>query len=36
LFHPANALRLFLQGFPLSRSRASSSLADAVLPLLRR
>jgi len=36
LFHPANALRLSLQGFSLSRSRTSSSLATAVLPLLRR
>lgn len=36
LFHPANALRLYLQGFPLSRSCANSSLAVAVLPLLRR
>lgn len=36
LFHPANALRLFLQGFPLLESRTSSSLAVAVLPFLRR
>lgn len=35
LFHPTNAFRLFLQGFPLLRSSPNFHLDGAVMPLFR-